>query len=71
MISYSVSGASTIAATNNKKIKYESGSATDIAEFGGLDLATVTAGSNTFTLEGRVSAGTGTVTLPEIAVIAF
>lgn len=70
-LSYSVSGATTTAASDLRSILYESGGAADIAGFGGFDLATVTAGSNTFTLEGRVSANVGTFSRPEIAVIAF
>ncbi len=72
LLSYSVSGATTVAANDNHKIKYESGGAADIAEFGGFDMRTgLTGGSNTFTLEGRVSANTGTIARPEIAVIGF
>ena len=72
ILSYSVSGATTTVASGNRAIDYESGAANDSAEFGGFDQVTgLTAGSNTFTLEGRVTANTGTITRPEIAVIAF
>jgi hypothetical protein len=70
-MSYSVSGATTTAPSGARAIHFESSAANDQALFGGFDLATVTAGSNTFTLEGRVSSGTGTISNPEIAVIAF
>ena len=71
-LSYSVSGATTVAASDQFSINHESGSASDEDEFGGFDLRTgLTAGSNTFTLEGRVDAGIGTIRRPEIAVIAF
>ena len=71
-LSYSVSGATTIAASDNHHIRYESGGANDIASFGAHDLNTaLTGGSNVFTLEGRVNGDTGTITRPEIAVIAF
>ncbi len=72
LMSYSVSGATTVAAADNHVIRYESGAANDTAEFGGFDLRTgLTAGSNVFTLEGRVNGGTGSISRPEIAVIAF
>ena len=72
IMSYSVSSATTVVASNNRSIKFESGGADNESEFGGFDLVTgLTAGSNVFTLEGRVTAGTGTISRPEIAVIAF
>ena len=71
-MSYSVSGASTIAASDLRSIAYESGAADDLAEIGAFDLVTnLTAGSNVFTLEGRAGANTGTILRPEIAVIGF
>ncbi len=72
VLSYSVSGATTSAATANRSTSYESGATDDSAEFGAFELHTgLTGGSNTFTLEGRVTGGTGTITRPEIAVVAF
>ena len=70
-VSYSVSGATTSAASNTRAIAYESGAADDSAEFGGFDLRTVTAGSNTYTLEVRVTANTGTAANVELAVVAY
>ncbi len=71
-LSYSVSSATTVAANDNHAIFYEAEAANDQGMFGGFDLRTgLTAGSNVFTLEGRVSAGTGDIARPEIAVIAF
>jgi len=71
-LAYSISGATTRAASNNSAISYEASVNADLAQFGGFDLAiSLTAGSNTFTLEGRVSANTGTITRPEIVVIAY
>ncbi len=70
-LSYSVSGATTTAANDTHANSYESGAANDAAEFGGFDLAILTGGSNVFTLEGRVTGGTGTIVRPEIAVISF
>lgn len=69
ILSYSVSGATTTAANDSRAVAYEASVADDFATFGGFNLATVTGGSNTFTLEVRVSAGTGTIGYPEIAVI--
>ncbi len=72
MLSFSVSGATTVAAADGNAIQYESSAANDRAFFGGYDLLTgLTAGSNVFTLEGRVSGDTGTIASPDIAVIGF
>jgi len=72
LLSYSVSGATTVAASDGHSILYESSNAADQAKFGGFDLRTgLTAGSNVFTLEARVTTGTGTIQGPEIAVFGF
>ena len=72
ILSYSVSSATTVAASDAHSISYESGAANDNVEHGGFDLRTgLTAGSNVFTLEGRVDGDLGTIRRPEIAVIAF
>ena len=72
LLSYSVSSATTVAAADTHSIRYEASNAADIATFGGFDLRTgLTAGSNVFTLEARVTANTGTIEKPEIAVIPF
>ncbi len=71
-MSYSVSGATTVAANDIHRLAFESSANDDKAEFDTHDLRTgLTAGSNVFTLEGRVSAGVGKFTRPEITVIAF
>ncbi len=71
-LSYSVSGATTVTAQDAHSIHYESSGATDSVACGGFDLRTgLTAGSNTFTLGARVSANSGTIQRPEIAVVAF
>ena len=71
-LSYSVSGAATSVASNARAIHYESSGANDEAEFGGFDLRTgLTGGNHDFTLEARVTSGTGTIARPEIAVIAL
>ncbi len=72
LLSYSISSATTAAASDAHALQYESGAANDLAHFGGFDLRTgLTAGSNVFTLEARVPSGVGTIGRPEIAVIAF
>jgi hypothetical protein len=71
-MSYSISGATTAAASDAHGIWYESGSANDRALFGGFDYRTgLTAGTNVFTLEGRVNTGTGRFVHPEIFVLPF
>ena len=71
-LSYSVSGATTVAADDGHMVRYESPNANDRALFGGFDLRLgLTAGSNVFTLEGKTSANNGTIHRPEIAVIGF
>ena len=71
-LSYSISGATTNPAADGKSIWFESSAANDQAHFAGFDYAVgLTAGSNTFTLAGRVNAGLGTISRPEIAVIPF
>ena len=71
-LAYSVSSATTVAASDAHSIAYESSNAADGIEFGGFDFRTgLTAGSNVFTLEGRVASGSGTIVRPEIAVLAF
>ncbi len=69
-LSYSVSGATTIASADSKSIRYDSSVASDNASFGGWDWVTaLTAGSNTFTLEGKVDGNIGTIATPRILVM--
>ena len=70
-MSYSVSGASTISAGDTQAIWYESSGNGDVANFGGFDLVTVTAGANTFALEAKVNGGTGSLQHAEIIVVGF
>ncbi len=71
-MSYSVSSATAVDASDTHAISYESGSAGDQSEYGAYDYRTgLTAGSNVFTLEGKVSANTGTIARPEIFVLPF
>lgn len=60
-MSYAVSGATTIAASDQTAIKIGSGSATPSLDcrFSAASLVTLTAGSNTFTAKYRVTADTG------------
>ena len=72
VMSYAVSGATTVAASDTHAMRYESSNANDTAGFGAFDLrAGLTAGSNTFTLEAKANVGIGAIARPEIAVIAF
>lgn len=63
-----ISGATTVAASDSRQAMYESSNANDIASVFGTRRLAVTAGSNTFRLNARVSAGTGTITRPRLIV---
>jgi len=68
-MSFAVSGATTLAASAARGIQYESSNPADRAEFGTtILLDTLTAGSNTFDIEGQVTAGTGSISRPRIIV---
>ncbi len=72
IISYDVTGDTTILESDARRIGYESGAANDDAEFGGFDFITsLNAGTNKFQLQGRVSGGTGSISRPEIFVLPF
>lgn len=68
-LSYQVSGATTTAASDTHSISYRTAATSSWVEAAGFDMATLTAGSNTFTLAGKVSSGSGTIAQPEIAVL--
>lgn len=68
-ISSSVSGATTTAATDNAGALFESGNANDNGSLERAKLFVLTAGSNTFQMEAKVSGGTGTIIRPNILVI--
>lgn len=70
-LSYAVSGASTVAASDVRAGRYESSNADDWANVMLLDRVTLTAGSNTFTLYAKVDGGTGTINKVEMVVIPF
>ncbi len=70
-LSYAVSGATTSAANDIQGISFESSAANDRAQFGGWSYITLTAGSNTFALEAKVSAGQSTLTRPRIFVTPY
>lgn len=67
-MSYQVSGATTVAADDTFSINHSS---TSGMRWGATFLQALTAGSNTFTLRYRVTAGTGTFSVRRIAVIPF
>ena len=60
-MTFEVSGASTITADDARSLAFQSSASGGQGRFSRVFLATVTAGSNTFTAKYRVSAGTGTV----------
>lgn len=69
-VSYAVSGANTVAATDSKNLHFRSGTAAQAAEFGVTHLLTgLTPGSTTFTLQYRVNANTGTFLNRKLTVI--
>jgi len=70
-ITYSISGATTVAANvGPRSAVHESGAAGDLAALEVTYLETgLTAGSNTFQMEAKVSAGSGTVSNPKMIVI--
>ncbi len=70
-IAFSVSGATTTAADDAQGASHESGGAADLGPSSAVRIPTLTAGSNTFQMESRVSAGEGTVVRPRILVIPF
>lgn len=68
-MSYAVSGATTIAADDSRSINHSSNQG---MRWGSTFLVTsLTPGTNTFTLQYRVTAGTGSFSIRRIAVIPF
>lgn len=70
-LAFSISGATTLAAGDAQAGLYESSNAGDSSAVTVVRLATLTAGSNTFQMEAKVSSGTGTIVRPRILVIPF
>lgn len=72
-MAYRVSGATTIVAVGTSGTRDESGGANDENSVGRVHYVTVTAGSNTFTLQALLSdaAHTATIRSPYITVIAL
>lgn len=68
-LSFSVSGATTTAASDTNGAILLSTAATDQTGVSAVRLATLTAGSNAFQFEARVSSGTGSIDRPRILVI--
>ncbi len=70
LMSYGVSGATTVSPDDNQAIQYESSGTGDVAQFSTFHFATgLTAGSNVFKLYARVTAGTMTIADPRIFVL--
>lgn len=66
---YDVSGSTTISASDDNSLYFESSAIADQYRASYIDHVTLTAGTNTFTAKYRVSAGTGTFRRREITVI--
>ena len=72
LASYAVSSASTVAASDNKAIEFRPATASHFHATGyALLQASLTAGSNVFTMKYRVASGTGEYARRRIAVVAF
>ena len=69
--SFSVTGATAFSADNTVRIARDGMAAGSLVRYSGATLFTLTAGSNTFTMKYRVTAGTGTFLARQIAVIPF
>ncbi len=68
-LGYSVSGASTVSASFDRSLSFQSPTAGADFEAATFYFQSLTAGSNTFTLEARVTANEGTINDPRIAVL--
>lgn len=69
-ISVAVSGATTIAASDAKRLTYTSNSTGSGYRAAGFAFLTITPGVNTFTLKYRVSSGTGSFSVRDLWVMA-
>ncbi len=70
IMSYGISGATTVSPSDSWALEYVSSNAGDAISYGSTFLHTgLTAGTNLFTLYARVSGGTGTIQKPRIAVV--
>lgn len=70
ILAYRVSGASTVSASDIDALFYESSAANDTISVGTFDFATsLTAGTNVFELQARVTAGTGKLQRTELFVL--
>ncbi len=70
-VGYRVSGATTQTAIEANSLQYESSNANDRARITTHHLTGLTAGTNTFTCQAKVSAGTATISQVRLAVIPF
>jgi hypothetical protein len=70
-LGFEVSGATTLAFSDNRAGRYESSVANDVANPAVMEDVTLTAGSNTFTAGGRVDGNTGTATKIDMIVIPY
>ena len=71
-MSYALSGATAVSASDNRALMYESGAANDQIQHSFAEIRTgLTQGSNTFTAKYRVTGGTGTYLRRFISVLPF
>ena len=70
-IGYRVSGATTQTAIEANSLQYESSNANDRARITAHHLTNLTAGTNTFTCQAKVSTGTANISQVRLAVIPF
>lgn len=68
-MSYDVSGATTIAASNAEAVRHRAGATTDDMRASAISTPTLTSGSNTFTAKYAVNAGTGSFSERTLAVV--
>jgi hypothetical protein len=66
-----VSGATTLAFSDNRAGRYESSNNGDVANPAVMEDVVLTAGSNTFTAGGRVDGSTGNATKIDMIVIPY
>lgn len=70
-IAFEVSGATTLAFSDNRAGRYESSNANDVANPALVEVVSLASGSNTFTAGGRVDGGTGSIDKMDMVVLPF
>lgn len=70
-LGFEVSGATTLAFSDNRAGRYESSNANDVANPAVVEVVSLAAGSNTFTAGARVDGGTGSIDKVDMVVIPW